>query len=317
MDTKEKLDLIYKNPHVWSVGDGLRTRKNKTTDEKCTVVGVRKKLPKHFISPQHVLSSSVDVVETGEIKALDIFTDRYRPAPGGVSVGHVDISAGTLGCWVSLGDKKVMLSNNHVLANSNEADIGDAILQPGDHDGGEYPQDCIGYLLDYVPIHFLGEDSDCPFSKAVAFSFNKLSKFFGRKTRMSAIVPHADANLVDLAIADVADEKYIDDTILEIGKIHGVIEDPFITMPVQKTGRTSGFTTGEIQQINAVVQVQYDGKIAVFTDQLLAGAMSQPGDSGSAVVSGDKIVGLLFAGSDNTTVINRWKHIESYFNINF
>jgi hypothetical protein len=136
------------------------------------------------------------------------------------------------------------------------------------------------------------------------------------KSRYNVVVPHADANLVDLALATPLNEADVKSEILVVGKINGAIEDPFITMPVQKTGRTSGYTVGEIQQINAVVQVQYDGRIAVFTDQLLAGAMSQPGDSGSAVVSGDKIVGLLFAGSDNTTVINRWKHVESYFNIN-
>ena len=327
MNTKEKLDLIYKNPHVWSVGDGLRTTKNEITDKKCTVVGVRKKLPENFISPQFMLPPEVDVFTSGEIKALwpdpdngkqDVYTDRYRPAPGGVSVGHRNISAGTLGCWVNLDGRKVMLSNNHVLANSNNASLGDAILQPGPHDGGRYPQDHIAHLFDFVPIHFLGEDSNCPFSKAVAFSFNKLSELFGRKTRLSAIVPHADSNLVDAAIADVLREADIKDEILEIGKIHGIVEDPFVSMPIQKCGRTTGKTTGEIIQTQVVVQVSYGGaKIAIFQDQLMAGAMSAGGDSGSLVVSGDKAVGLLFAGSDKTTILNPIKYVLDYFNINF
>lgn len=37
----------------------------------------------------------------------------------------------------------------------------------------------------------------------------------------------------------------------------------------------------------------------------MAGAMSQGGDSGSAVLNMDKqVVGLLFAGSDTTTIMN-------------
>ncbi|NIU63493.1 MAG: hypothetical protein GWN66_23410, partial [Pseudomonas stutzeri] len=77
-----------------------------------------------------------DVQETGVIRALQDHTAKWRPAPGGVSIGHVDITAGTLGCLVVRGDHIYILSNNHVLANSNEAEPGDAILQPGPHDGG-------------------------------------------------------------------------------------------------------------------------------------------------------------------------------------
>ena len=47
-----------------------------------------------------------------------------------------------------------------------------------------------------------------------------------------------------------------------------------------------------------------------FSDQLMAGAMSQGGDSGSAVLTEDnQLVGLLFAGSETTTIINRIEHV--------
>ena len=63
--------------------------------------------------------------------------------------------------------------------------------------------------------------------------------------------------------------------------------------------------------MQVTADVQYGpGKVARFTDQLLAGPMSQGGDSGSAVLdSNDRLVGLLFAGSDNTTLINRIEHV--------
>ena len=44
--------------------------------------------------------------------------------------------------------------------------------------------------------------------------------------------------------------------------------------------------------------------------------MSQGGDSGSAVLDDDdRLVGLLFAGSDSTTVINRIEHVFSALGI--
>lgn len=84
-------------------------------------------------------------------------------------------------------------------------------------------------------------------------------------------------------------------------------------MAIKKSGRTTGLTTGEIQQVDVTVNVQYGaGRIARFSDQLLAGAMSQGGDSGSAILdNGNKLVGLLFAGSDSTTIINRMENVFS------
>jgi hypothetical protein len=43
---------------------------------------------------------------------------RHRPLKIGVSVGHVDVTAGTLGCFVREpeGEGTFILSNNHVLA---------------------------------------------------------------------------------------------------------------------------------------------------------------------------------------------------------
>jgi len=55
-----------------------------------------------------------------------------------------------------------------------------------------------------------------------------------------------------------------------------------------------------------------------FTDQILVQGykFSQGGDSGSLVMTTDKsIVGLLFAGSDEYTVVNKLKHVEELLNI--
>ena len=59
--------------------------------------------------------------------------------------------------------------------------------------------------------------------------------------------------------------------------------------------------------LDATVNVSYGaGRTARFDNQIVTGPMSKGGDSGSLVVAGDalKAVGLLFAGSDQTTIIN-------------
>jgi len=97
----------------------------------------------------------------------------------------------------------------------------------------------------------------------------------------------------------------VEKRILEIGVPQGSREATLGTK-VKKSGRTTGFTTGRITQIDVTSQVSYgEGKTAIFEDQLMAGAMSQGGDSGSAVLDEeDYVIGLLFAGSDVTTLIN-------------
>ena len=86
---------------------------------------------------------------------------RHRPAPGGVSVGHVGITAGTLGSraigrTAPWNNRHLILSNNHVLANSNAGRVNDSIVQPGPADGGRHPGDQIAVLARWVPINFGG-----------------------------------------------------------------------------------------------------------------------------------------------------------------
>jgi hypothetical protein len=72
-----------------------------------------------------------------------------------------------------------------------------------------------------------------------------------------------------------------------------------------------------IGQVDVTVDVEYGtGRTARFTDQLVAGPMSQGGDSGSAVLdNNNRLVGLLFAGSDQNTIINRIENVFSALDI--
>jgi hypothetical protein len=134
----------------------------------------------------------------------------------------------------------------------------------------------------------------------------------GSDTRYNVSKIQAEDNLVDAAIAKPLNAADVKDEILNIGAIQGTVAGE-LGMAIKKSGRTTGFTTGVIQQIDVTANVQYGaGRIAVFSDQLLAGAMSQGGDSGSAVLDdNNRLTGLLFAGSDTTTIINRIENVFS------
>jgi hypothetical protein len=308
---------LLKRANVVATGIGYKQTGGEKTDTLCIVCSVKEKVPASQLSGQDLVPTAVDsiptdVLQTGVIRALQAPTDRFRPAPGGVSIGHVAITAGTLGCWVIKNGQKVILSNNHVLANSNDAEIGDAILQPGPHDGGSFPQDHIANLTQFIPISFQGEPSECQFANAVISVFNLGCRIFGSSTRYKAIKIQAEDNRVDAAIATLLNAADVRDEIINIGPIQGTVPGE-LGMAIKKSGRTTGFTNGEIQQVDVTANVQYGaGQLAVFTDQLLAGAMSQGGDSGSAVVDDhNRLTGLLFAGSDTTTIINRIENVFS------
>ena len=303
--------------NVVAAGIGYKVSGGQKTSTLSIVCSVTKKMAASQLSSRDLVPGSLDgtptdVIETGVIRALQSPTEKHRPAPGGVSIGHRDITAGTLGCLVKKEGHTVILSNNHVLANSNAAEIGDPILQPGPHDGGSFPDDHIADLEEFIPINITGMPSDCPVATGIANFLNSIARLFGSSVQLQAIDHQAAENLVDAAIARPLNPDDVKNEIIEIGTIQGTVEAA-LGMAIKKSGRTTGFTTGEIQQVDVTANVQYgQGQIAQFTDQLMAGAMSQGGDSGSAILDdSNNLVGLLFAGSDTSTIMNRIQNVFS------
>ncbi len=294
---------------------GKKVSEKKDTGQLAIVVFVNKKLALRRLpmanripkvlrlpsehAPDGVLEFLTDVREA-RFSSLE-YTAKERPAPSGISVGHMNITAGTLGGLVR--DKEtgnvVILSNNHVLADSNEAAVDDPILQPGPADNGVFPDDQIGQLTRFVPIDF-GEEAD---------------------------------NRVDGAIATPVNAKDVLWSTKDIGpetpKEARILTEDDLGLYVHKTGRTTEHTQGFIQALFATVQIKYDLFLkATFVDQIIISQspseedFSNGGDSGSLVYdSNNKAVGLLFAGSEGsaeepaTTIVNPIKFVLSQLNI--
>jgi len=317
---KSAVSLLGKR-NVVACGVGYKEVGGARTDELCVIVSVatkvlRAELAPGDLVPQVLEGIKTDVQETGMIRALQDRTGKWRPAPGGVSCGHIDITAGTLGCLASRGDQIYILSNNHVLANSNQGQPGDPILQPGPYDGGTI-EDQIATLEEFVPINFGTDIPTCPVATGTAATFNWMARLVGSQHRLQAFQENSEMNLVDAAIARPISADLVEKRILEIGEPQGVSEGT-LGLKIRKSGRTTGLTSGEITQVYATVQVSYGtGKTAIFTDQLIAGAMSSGGDSGSAVLDeSERVIGLLFAGSDSVTIINRIQNVVEALGVN-
>jgi hypothetical protein len=102
----------------------------------------------------------------------------------------------------------------------------------------------------------------------------------------------------------------------DIGTISSVVRVPTVGLAVQKSGRTTGHTTGTISSINTTVSVRYSkscgsggGTTFTFPNQVVitGSTFSAGGDSGSLIVSTGSCpqpVALLFAGSSTSTIGN-------------
>lgn len=320
-------DLLQKK-NVIGVGVGFKETGGATTDTICLTVLVETKvaavsLSRADIIPQEIQGIQTDIKYVGKIIAQKLRTERWRPAPPGVSIGHPDVTAGTFGAVVrdAKTNKKLLLSNNHVLANSNSAVIGDSIIQPGHADGGNTPQDMIAMLERFVKIRFQGDtgDSICPIAKFTASVLNSCARLIGSKSRLRPQKITETANWVDAAVAKPWGDDAIVDDILEIGRIMGVAE-PALGVAIQKSGRTTGLTRGVIDVIDATITVGYgNNRSALFEHQFLTKAMSAPGDSGSLGLTqdGNRAIGLLFAGSNEVTVFNPIQLVIEQLGIKF
>jgi hypothetical protein len=267
--------------------------------------GGEDKVRRELVDTMRVQAASDDnfpmeVVVTGRIDAFTTNRSKFRPAPGGVSISHPQVTAGTLGGWArgngNRANRLLLISNNHVIANSNDAQFGDAILQSGRSDGGENPGDRIAILERFVRITFGGQSNfvDCASGWCWPDLVRRDHVYHGSSST---------AKFFQVGTGTVA---------------------PQVNMIVGKTGRTTDLTQGRIQATGVSVNVNYGpGRVAHFRDQFSvqsvnSGAFSLGGDSGSFVwqwVGGVPVAGLLFAGGGGITFCNPIQRVVAALDI--
>jgi hypothetical protein len=213
---------------------------------------------------------------------------------------------GTLGSLVTRGGTQFVLSNTHILARSDIAQLGDPIIQPG--------------LID---------TSTCTSSGARTVA--NLSAFYnlenGPLPKIDAAIAQAIPGNVDptgniLYLGATADANGVPVP----GAPHagsGVAAS--LAMPVAKSGRSTGLTCSTVLavavNVNAVQYQKGCGTGATFTVNyrnqvdVAGGSFSAEGDSGSLIVSDGSAdpVALLYAGSDTDTVGNPVSQVLSFF----
>jgi hypothetical protein len=231
--------------------------------------------------------AEVEVISIGRQKANWTRT-RTIPARLGSSIAPAGLGySGTLGCFCTdlATGTDALLSNNHVIADTNRLPLGTPIQQPSRPDGGTPGGDNIARLTRFVPIHG----------------------------------PGGPVNTVDAAIAQLTGTRPIDTARIfdTTGTYPGnpvvamlrpnSIKMAAINMPVLKIGRTTGLTRGRILAVNVNnLHVNYGTSIGLrrFDRQITVGSavagrpFLRGGDSGSLMVTNaGEPVGLLFATS--------------------
>lgn len=283
-------------PNVVGVGTGFRIRDGQHTDEICVQVFVHRKLvPEALDVWQRVpvrlpgyegADIRTDVVEAPVPEALQD-TTRYRPVPGGCSIGpEATVSAGTLGGWAcdNTDETTVLLSNNHVISNLDTMPTLRRIVQQSRLDGGVLPDDVIGRLKRHQVVNTVPNPPTVPIPTSV----------------------------VDAAIGSVDAGIDIDHDVLAIGPAIYEIRAPALNMNVQKRGRTTQLTTnGRITTVGATFSCTYRNRTRISMIQNAFRVTStdgnpfgSPGDSGSLIfdqaagrLQGTQpVVGLLYAG---------------------
>jgi hypothetical protein len=225
------------------------------------------------------------------------------------SKNTITCCGGTLGSLVTRGGVQYILSDNHILARSDGATVGDAIIQPGLIDTATCTTAATTTVANLSQFSNLqanpSPNVDAAIAQVIAGKVDPAGKiiYLGATTDSSG-VPVADAPQggTGLPVSSVA-----------LGR------------PVAKSGRSTGLTCSTVEATNILTSVSYtvncDGTGTKFTANyanqigVIGGDFSGEGDSGSLIVTQDTAspLALLYAGSDTDTVGNPVADVLNFF----
>ena len=216
----------------------------------------------------------------------------------------VDCCGGTLGSLIEDNSgHRYLLSNNHVLARSDHASVGDRIVQPGLIDNNCTPNGDgagttpVGALSGWLPLSSATTNADAAIAAVDAGAVSAT----GSIQELGGL--QADGTL---AAAPPGTSS-----------TGGKGEAASLALKVAKSGRTTGLTCASVSALNLDVSVDYYTDCAetkpyltkTFTNQMAISGnqFSDAGDSGSLVVdaSNAEPVGLFFAGGTDAAGVSQ------------
>jgi len=289
---EEKLKFLFNIKGVVGYSKKLQNKivGGKETKIKAIRIYVEKKVPKTSLLAQDLIPAEIngiptDVVEIGKITTqLSNNFDpkaRNRPITGGISIGNVKITAGTLGYFFQNDKGEVFIgSNAHVLTDDPFSDKPSAveIVQPGVADGGKLPDDLVGNYVFHVKLKEGTEEyNKIDFAVSSILVDYDVSLWYEKKPKKFIGLLFAGSDTITV----VCKAKYI----VQQGysPVGAEVYEVKVNDGVQKWGR-NGYNKGYVVDDSAVVKVYYtEEKFAVFDDQILTTKISSPGDSGSSV----------------------------------
>ena len=257
---------------------------------------------------QPLLVEAISTVDPAAFAAARVFIRRDTQVPQGAPMklgtsggnasdllmngGNIGgCCSGTLGSLLSRGGKFYVLSNNHVLDKSDQGSAGDPIVQPGLGDVNCQVQKTatVAHVSQAAPLHGGPNNVDAAIAEIVPGEVDTTGTILDLAAPNQAAPP--SSTLADALAASSSKE------------------------PVAKVGRSSGLTCGSIESIAADILVHYetscgskDSFEVSYTNQIIitGGVFSEPGDSGSLVVTADtaRPLGLLYAGDGSSTAVN-------------
>lgn len=206
--------------------------------------------------------------------------------------------SGTLGSLVERAGIFYILSNNHVLARSDQGKTGEPVTQPGLVDSNCAPATPVANLSQFVQLPE-GGTSTAPKTGSVDAALAEI---------ITGTVD-TSGSILELGTASS------DPTVPNPAPPASSTVAPAVGMGVAKAGRSSGLTCSSISSINTIVDISYSTSCSggttfyvEYDNQIVisGGKFSAAGDSGSLVVNSKTAqpVGLLYGGDSTSTVAN-------------
>lgn len=243
--------------------------------------------------------------QNAESGAIDLGTSGGNANDSSTSGKTITCCGGTLGALVTRGGTQYILSNTHVLARSDLAQLNDPIIEPGLIDTGTCTTSGARTVANLSAFYNLETGTAPKIDAAIAQVVPGNVDSGGNILYLGA---SADANGVPLPGAPHA----------------GAGVAASVGMPVAKSGRSTGLTCSTVLAVAVSVSTQYQKGCGTgtsfsvnYTNQVdvTGGAFSAEGDSGSLVVTQNTAdpVALLYAGSDTDTVGNPVTPVLNFF----